>query len=475
MKLWKNRLATQLLANTTRGWVVLGAAAAMVACGANVDPSSGDQTGEDITGNPASTESVASNSQGLVTDFLDNFDGSGLNGSNWQDQILWVNGEYQCYDNYYNEGGGHKTVEVSNGSLKLRVVDAGYNSGCNNWDKYGNKHGDTRYKGGRIASKNRKEFAGGRWTARLKLWSWTTGNGFGQASGLPGMFPAWWLLGNRNNEAPVQEGNENVCWPLTGSGEIDIMEHYGSGGQNQFAARGIKSKGYCDGGDWQSYGLTLYKDLNNYHEYQVEQAGSDLIYRIDNNEVARNYGIGQNYPEAMFAILNYAIKDQNMPGGIKEYVMEVDWVKHESNSSGGGGGGCSAGRTAGLKANANGLFASARADVSGVPVRSQAGSVQGWEQFDIVDAGGGYVGLKARANNLYVSTDMSDANKTLKARATSIGTWEKFQFVSVGNGWYGLKSAANGLYVSADLNVANGPLEAKWATSVGGWEQFQCP
>lgn len=41
------------------------------------------------------------------------------------------------------------------------------------------------------------------------------------------MFPAWWILGAQNNEAPVQEENENICWPTTGSGEIDIFEHHG--------------------------------------------------------------------------------------------------------------------------------------------------------------------------------------------------------------------------------------------------------
>ena len=39
------------------------------------------------------------------------------------------------------------------------------------------------------------------------------------------MFPAWWILGARNNEPPIQENDENICWPLPGSGEIDIMEH----------------------------------------------------------------------------------------------------------------------------------------------------------------------------------------------------------------------------------------------------------
>ncbi|NIM16688.1 MAG: glycoside hydrolase family 16 protein, partial [Candidatus Aminicenantes bacterium] len=44
-------------------------------------------------------------------------------------------------------------------------------------------------------------------------------------NGEPSMFPAWWLLGAQNNEPPVQEEDETVCWPLTGSGEIDIFEH----------------------------------------------------------------------------------------------------------------------------------------------------------------------------------------------------------------------------------------------------------
>ena len=49
-------------------------------------------------------------------DFFDDFES--FNEENWQDQILWVNNEDQCYvrDNLYN------TREVSGGTLKLRVV-----------------------------------------------------------------------------------------------------------------------------------------------------------------------------------------------------------------------------------------------------------------------------------------------------------------------------------------------------------------
>lgn len=244
-------------------------------------------------------------------DFFDDFET--FNPDNWQDQILWVNEEDHCYvrDNAFN------TREVSDGTLKLRVVALPSPRPCDNFDKHGKKRPDTRYVAGRIASKNRQEFVKGRWTARLR----THGNG------QDGMFPAWWLLGARNNEPPVQEADENVCWPLTGSGEIDIFEHHGAGGPGHYTSRIIRSLGYCDGGDWESMMQVIDTDLDQYHEYSVEWMDSDLIFRLDGQEVYRLPGRGDDFPEPLFAILNYAkISDAPMTG---EWVMEVDWVKHE--------------------------------------------------------------------------------------------------------------------------------------------------
>ena len=141
------------------------------------------------------------------------------------------------------------------------------------------------------------------------------------------MFPAWWLLGARNNEPPVQEPDENVCWPLPGSGEIDIFEHYGSNGAGHFAARMIDHQGTCDGGDWESLQKVIDADLAEYHEYSVEWLDEDLVFRVDGAEVHRIAGRADDIAEPMFAILNYAkVTDDPMEG---EWVMEVDWVKHE--------------------------------------------------------------------------------------------------------------------------------------------------
>ena len=96
-------------------------------------------------------------------DFLDDFDT--FNAENWQDQRIWVNNETHCYV----PNGEFGTREVSKGSLKLKVVNTGKKSPCDNLDKNGKQHPETQYVAGRIISKNKKEFIKGKWTARLKL------------------------------------------------------------------------------------------------------------------------------------------------------------------------------------------------------------------------------------------------------------------------------------------------------------------
>lgn len=257
-------------------------------------------------------DSKQQNSDGWKTVFLDEFDT--FNTDNWRDQTLWVNDEDQCYvrDGKYN------TREVSDGTLKLRVIDLGEKQPCDNLDKFGKKHHDTQYVAGRISSKNCKEFAKGRWTARLRV----------KDSGQNGMFPAWWLLGAYNNEPPVEEPDETVCWPMTGSGEIDIFEHHSDGGPDHYAARTIKNEGECGKGDWQALMLVREANLDEYHEYAVEWAGKDIIFRLDGVEIYRNEGIADELPEPMFAILNFAkINDAAMT---QNWEMEVDWVKYET-------------------------------------------------------------------------------------------------------------------------------------------------
>jgi hypothetical protein len=101
-------------------------------------------------------------------------------------------------------------------------------------------------------------------------------------------------------------------------------------------------------------------------------------------------------------------------------------------------------------------------------------AIGSWEQYDIVDAGGGFVALKSHTNGNYVSADLGvNSSAPLRARSTAIGGWEKFQFIKQANGFYAIKANANGMYVSTRIDTSNNPLQAS-AGAPNSWEMFTC-
>jgi hypothetical protein len=68
-----------------------------------------------VFGSKSSIDNISNND--WQVDFVDNFEFFDV--SNWQDQRIWVNNENQCYvpDGKYN------TREVSNGTLKIKVIN----------------------------------------------------------------------------------------------------------------------------------------------------------------------------------------------------------------------------------------------------------------------------------------------------------------------------------------------------------------
>ena len=108
---------------------------------------------------------------------------------------------------------------------------------------------------------------------------------------------------------------------------------------------------------------------------------------------------------------------------------------------------------------------------------AQASTIGTWEQFDIVDAGGGYVALRSKMNNLYVTAEVGTTDVPLRARASGIGDWEKFKFEKQSDGYFGLKSLGAGKYVQAAAGSTNSPMRAVSggvSTSSTSWEKFSC-
>ncbi|SDO83984.1 GDSL-type esterase/lipase family protein [Actinacidiphila guanduensis] len=121
-----------------------------------------------------------------------------------------------------------------------------------------------------------------------------------------------------------------------------------------------------------------------------------------------------------------------------------------------------------LRAHANGDYVTA--DNAGAsPLIANRTAIGPWEQFDLLDEGGGYIALRAHANNKYVTADNAGAAPLL-AKVDAVGTWEQFQLIHNTDGSISLQSRINNDYVTAD-NAGADPLIAN-RTAIGPWEEF---
>ena len=154
-------------------------------------------------------------------------------------------------------------------------------------------------------------------------------------------------------------------------------------------------------------------------------------------------------------------------GSAPQYLFNLNWVKF--TSSGGDGGGnqdIPYGRTIKLSAH-NGQYVAIGPNEGNSPLRANNGEFQ---QFEVVNAGNGYVALRAQ-NGKLVSARLDETGMPLRAsRAGVFDIWERFQWASLPNGQCAL-TAHNGLYVSARLNEGGLPVRAS-GTSLDIWEKF---
>jgi len=130
------------------------------------------------------------------------------------------------------------------------------------------------------------------------------------------------------------------------------------------------------------------------------------------------------------------------------------------------------GQTIWLRAASTGLFVSADQNRgSWAPLVADRSSVAAWEQFQVVNAGGGFIAFRSVGTGLFVSADQArGAFAPLVADRTSIGTWEQFTWGDIAGGAFTLRGRGNNRFVSADLN--RGAALVCDRTTAGGWEQF---
>jgi chitinase len=91
-------------------------------------------------------------------------------------------------------------------------------------------------------------------------------------------------------------------------------------------------------------------------------------------------------------------------------------------------------------------------------------SAQGWEQFAVVDAGGGKIALRSQAK--YVSSE--NGVQAITCSRATVGDWEKFTWISNTNGTISLQANTGG-YISSENGAA---AMTSWRTPKGTWESF---
>ncbi len=132
------------------------------------------------------------------------------------------------------------------------------------------------------------------------------------------------------------------------------------------------------------------------------------------------------------------------------------------------------GQTIWIRASSTGLIVSADQNRgTWAPLVADRSTVDAWEQFQVVDAGGGFIAFRAIGTGLFVSADQARAAwAPLVADRGSIGTWEQFTWTDIAGGGFTLRGRGNNRFVSADLNRGSFAPLVDDRQAAGMWEQF---
>lgn len=90
---------------------------------------------------------------------------------------------------------------------------------------------------------------------------------------------------------------------------------------------------------------------------------------------------------------------------------------------------------------------------------------QSWEQFTVVDAGGGRVALRNQGN--YVCSE--NGTQAVNCNRASVGPWEQFEWISNSDGTISFRGN-NGAYLSAEDGMARMTCTK---TTIGAAEKFK--
>lgn len=205
-----------------------------------------------------------------------------------------------------------ENARVDNGTLKLTVRKEKYEG----WE----------YTSAHVNTKQIFEPIYGRIEARIKA-----------PEGKAGVWPAFWMLGNRNNEMYLKHADETVDWPAPGSDEIDIWEYFGKSPNDYLGNLLIKDNNGCNGGV-NRISYTDGQSPQDWHVYGLEWFPDSIRFTMNGKVMAVNrQSAGCTQLDGpLFYMLNFAIggdaggplaSDLTFP-----QVLEVDWIRYSEDT-----------------------------------------------------------------------------------------------------------------------------------------------
>lgn len=240
--------------------------------------------------------------EGYTLVWSDEFDGEALNKENWSHQVLGAghfNDEWQRYTS------SSENSFVEDGKLVIRATHTS------------ESHGHNMYASARLHTGGKQEWTYGKFVAKLKL---PQGNG---------TWPAFWMLG-----ANIDEIGGDTPWPQ--SGEIDIMEFYGSKDNGAVEA----NVHFADSMDShammgaETFRLDTGIFADDFHLFGLEWTPENLIFSVDDQEYARMDITGPEFTEfhkPFYLLLNFAVggRHAGRPDSTTVFPQEyrAEWVR----------------------------------------------------------------------------------------------------------------------------------------------------
>jgi len=347
----------------------------------------------------------------------DEFNGTSVDGSKWNidNGNPGVNNEKEYYQSAnVAETGGNLVITAKNQSV-----------------------GGQPYTSGKLETSGKFSTTYGRIEASIKV------------PEFQGSWPAFWMLG-------INIGS--VGWPQCG--EIDILEQINTSNTIYGTIH------WYDNGATQ-YGGTTSTNANAYHLYAVQWDNQSITWWVDNTlyataNIANNINNTGAFQNPFYIILNLAVAGdfpgQTVNTAAMPASMDVDYVRVYKGVTSSGP---PIGQTITLKGFNNDYVSGEDGTTAMTCTRTTA---QAWEQFLVVDAGGGKIALQSMGK--YVSSE--NGTMPITCNRTSFGAWEEFTWGTNADGTITLQGN-NGKFVSSEDGTQ--AMTCNRATA-SGWEAF---